>query len=256
MKGMRITNALLPILGLVLFASAAMAQGILGTKHNLSTGQNVVGNIRTNNGTGEVCVFCHTPHGADTTVAAPLWNRAINTSGGYTPYTSTSFDAGTNNTAPQPDGTSLACLSCHDGTIAFDALRNKPGPGGYDPLAPSAGWAFERVGGAAIGNTMPAGITNLGTDLTNDHPVSMVFANAWSPSSASGTNDHTTGFNDPTVGSCGGTGDCYFANGVKISAGKVQCTSCHDPHRADTPTFLRVPNTGSALCVTCHRKNV
>jgi len=255
MKKINVAYLLMPILSLLFLASVAQAQGILSTKHNLSTGQAIAGNIRTTNGTGEVCVFCHTPHGADTTVAAPLWNRLINTGGSYTPYTSPSFDAGAANTAPAPDGTSLACLSCHDGTIAFDALRNLPGSGGFNDPAVSAGWAFERVGGGAIGNTMPAGITNLGTDLTNDHPISMVYANALSPSSASGTNDHATGFNDPP-GGISATGDSYYTTGVKISAGKVQCTSCHDPHRADTLTFLRTNNTGSALCVTCHKKNV
>ena len=27
------------------------------------------------NNYGEVCVYCHTPHGANRTLAAPLWNR-------------------------------------------------------------------------------------------------------------------------------------------------------------------------------------
>jgi len=254
MNGTKTISVVLGAIGLLAFATIAQAQGILDTKHNLSTGQTGTGNIRTTDGTERVCVFCHTPHGADTAVAAPLWNRKTAT-GPYTPYTSPSFDAGTANVAPPPSGTSLACLSCHDGTIAFDALRNLPGSGGYDPTAPSAGWSFERIGSGAIGNTMPAGITNIGTDLTNDHPISMIYVNAFSPSSASGTNDHTTGFNDPP-GGISATGDSYFANGVKISAGLVQCTSCHDPHRADTPTFLRTNNNASNLCLTCHRKNV
>lgn len=29
----------------------------------------------TRNDYGEVCVYCHTPHGANTTTAVPLWNR-------------------------------------------------------------------------------------------------------------------------------------------------------------------------------------
>lgn len=256
MKGLKTLGVFFAAVGFLVLTAEAQAQGILNTKHNLSTGQNIAGNIRTTDGTERVCVFCHTPHGADTAVAAPLWNRRTAT-GPYTPYTSPSFDAGTANTAPPPSGTSLACLSCHDGTIAFDALRNLPGSGGYDPTAPNAGWNFERVGGASLGPspTMPAGITNIGTDLTNDHPISMVYTNALSPSSASGTNDHATGFNDPP-GGISTTGDSYFANGVKISAGLVQCTSCHDPHRADTPTFLRTDNNASNLCLTCHRKNV
>lgn len=244
------------LLALVMPASAA---GIADTKHNLSSGAAGTQIHQTN--TAEICVFCHTPHGSDTAIEAPLWNRGINT-GVYEVYASPSFDAGTNNAAPPPDGVSLACLSCHDGTIAFDALRNLPGSGGYNPSAPSAGYTFQNTGG---GNVMPndGRITNLGfplsggnPDLRNDHPVSMIYANALSPSSTSGTNDHATGFKDPPSG-ISATGDSYFVNGVKIVKGKVQCTSCHDPHRSNTPTFLRVDNgnQNSQVCLTCHNKD-
>jgi predicted CXXCH cytochrome family protein len=219
-------------------AGGAGAAGIQDTKHNLSTSG--TGTIHATSGTAEVCVFCHTPHGADTTVAAPLWNRAVNIAG-YTMYTSATYDATTD---AQPTGVSQACLSCHDGTIAFDALRNRPGPGGYSETPTSAGWTFI---GAAAGNLMPDGVTKLGQDLTNDHPISMQYTTAMSPSSTSGTNDHATGFKAPTAD--------VFTNGVRLYSGKVQCGSCHDPHRSDTPTFLRVSNDGSALCLTCHRKD-
>ena len=267
--------AVLVLAGVAIFASGAEAQrtpgnltpgaaGIQNTKHNLSNAANFI-NTQDAAANKEICVFCHTPHGADTTVAAPLWNRKIN-SGTYTVYSSPSFDASPTNDgkAPQPNGVSLACLSCHDGTIAFDALRNLPGSGGYDPTATSAGWVFNNGN-----NIMPTGrITNLGDpqvggqpDLSNDHPISMCYADAKSPSSLSGTNDHATGFYEPTGGSaCSDVVDKYFANGLKIAAGKVQCSSCHDPHRSDNVTFLRIDNggkgnEGSAICLTCHKKN-
>ncbi|QSX37699.1 cytochrome c3 family protein [Shewanella sedimentimangrovi] len=34
----------------------------------------------------------------------------------------------------------------------------------------------------------------------------------------------------------------------------VECASCHDPHQADTATFLRIDNRGSAVCLACHVK--
>ena len=39
-----------------------------------------------------------------------------------------------------------------------------------------------------------------------------------------------------------------------VEDGKVQCGSCHYAHgsRASYGMFLRVDNTGSALCMTCH----
>lgn len=224
------------------------SQGILDTKHNLSTtggtGANrVVGGqeLYLSTGTAEVCVFCHTPHGSDSAVGAPLWNRAINTSGGYQMYSSPTFDA---TIATQPTGVSLVCLSCHDGTIAFDALRNLPGPGGFDsnPAAAGrnpAGWTWN----LGIKSLSGRGITELGTDLRNDHPVSMIYATAKSPSSTSGTNDFATGFYDPPK------------NNLPLYDGIVQCGTCHDPHRSNTQTFLRISNNGSILCLSCHKKD-
>ncbi|MFQ5852446.1 MAG: cytochrome c3 family protein [Candidatus Binatia bacterium] len=260
MKGPKMILAAFALFGFVSLTSGAWAAGIADTKHNLSTsGTGIIhldGTVGTSP-TTNICVFCHTPHGADTTVEAPLWNRAVTTSG-YTPYSSPTLDSGTSNSAPQPTGASVACLSCHAGDIAFDALRNLPGSGGFDSNPAKTGvtdWGFT----GTTDKKMPAGVTNLGLDLSNDHPVSILYTAAFSPSSSSGTNDHATGFKDPT-GPISSTGDTYFANGLKLSKGLVQCTSCHDPHRSDNPTFLRIDNAGSgnaasAVCLTCHKKD-
>lgn len=257
MKTAKTIYVLLAILGLLGFASATRAAGIADTKHNLSSSG--TGSIHVSSGTSEICVFCHTPHGADTGVAAPLWNRA-QTTATFSMYTSPTLDA---SAGSAPTGTSLACLSCHDGTVAFDAIRNLPGSGGFTNSPSAAGtstWTF--VGTAD--KKMPAGIiTNIGTDLTNDHPISMVYADARSPSSTSAL--QTAGFRAiVTTGSkkCVGGADCNDAAALPLSsatiggaADYVQCTSCHDPHRSDTPTFLRKSNAGSALCLTCHVKD-
>ena len=34
---------------------------------------------------------------------------------------------------------------------------------------------------------------------------------------------------------------------------RVECSSCHDPHDNAYGNFLRMPNTGSRLCLTCHQ---
>ncbi len=179
---------------------------------------------------GEICVACHTPHNSDTTVAeAPLWNHEL-TVATFTPYTSTTgtLDA----TVGQPDGTSKLCLSCHDGTVALDSF------------------------GGATGATTIGGGKNLGTDLTNDHPISMTF------DAALATTDGT--LFDPTVktvtigeGTQSKTGTLAA---VMLSANKVQCTSCHDVHNTNTVAgnpgkpLLKVSKTGSALCLACHNK--
>jgi cytochrome c553 len=99
-------------------------------------------------GTSEVCVFCHTPHGAAPNVqgGAPLWNRKTHDSGDFTPYSAPNFDAA-GQTPGQPKGVSLACLSCHDGVIAIDALINAPGSGGFL----EANRASDINGGTSVG---------------------------------------------------------------------------------------------------------
>ena len=63
--------------------SAASAMGsIANTRHNLTQSYLAdragIMNIARND-YGEVCVYCHTPHGASTQTTAPLWNRTMNT---------------------------------------------------------------------------------------------------------------------------------------------------------------------------------
>lgn len=42
---------------------------------------------------------------------------------------------------------------------------------------------------------------------------------------------------------------------IKLPDGRIQCTSCHDPHNTDRhPRLLVKSNRRSALCLSCHRK--
>ncbi len=105
------------------------AEDVANTKHNFFLNQDI-GYSTTN--TTEICVFCHTPHGgrpSTASTAVPLWNRAFpNDAAVYTMYDSPNFD-GQQFTKPQ--GVSLACLSCHDGSVGIDSLINAPGSGGF-----------------------------------------------------------------------------------------------------------------------------
>lgn len=191
---------------------------VVETLHNLShaASNNVygAGSLRDY---GEVCVYCHTPHGGQT--AAPLWNRNFSTAT-YQMYDGNHSSTIDMTVDPQPTGVSQACLSCHDGTVGLDVVVNVPN---------------RYTGGGAIGTRMPAGgFTNLGTDLRNDHPVSVAFDN---------TADNK--FHSASE---------IEAAGLRFYNGKVQCGSCHNPHTAENRPFLRVSNNGSALCLTCHIK--
>jgi hypothetical protein len=137
-----------------LFIGDGHAASVVGSRHDLSSTNpdanavKVTGDGGTGYDTTQVCVFCHTPHGSQSrdTVDAPLWNRGITTAT-YQPYQSPTLDSGVGGVAPQPDGVSLACLSCHDGTVALDLLVNKPGAGGWiDPTDKTLGGNTNRIG--------------------------------------------------------------------------------------------------------------
>ena len=280
----------------VLIGQDAVAQ-IAGTKHNLGTGR-VTGvtmdPTRTNEfgataggvgGTNEICVFCHTPHGSDTSAAVPLWNRSLPTGTTYTTYNSlgtTSLDGAT-----APVGSvSLACLSCHDGGQAMNIVINQPGSGGYNSggAAMAGSWSGTRQNSGVI-----SGIANLGTDLRNDHPIGIQYAGgpkSGTPPTAGGNTAYdsslfrdadfratsSTTLNNGTTpvwwvdtGSSGSgtrekTDMLLYTRTVAGIGGTdgtaqpfVECASCHDPHTAN-PTFLRIQNTASAVCLACHIK--
>jgi hypothetical protein len=267
-------------------AAPALAQRIAdvkGTRHNLSA--DGPGSTRAAAGaTTEVCVFCHTPHGATQSdlggapLRSPLWNRRVPAGATYTPYTSASLDAQSivDGLNAQPGGSSKLCLSCHDGTLAI---------GNVNVLNGNANASIPMTG-TGPGGTMPAGegvqsgfTRFLGTDLRNDHPISLTFNSAlaardgelrpvdaaqrWPAGSGAVLGVRTPGFKpllplEPT-GNAG--------------AGQVQCATCHDPHLRELDAakgnqkFLRTqrfqestPTTthdaaGDTICLACHDKN-
>ncbi|MCX6268382.1 MAG: 6-bladed beta-propeller, partial [Bacteroidetes bacterium] len=95
------------------------AQSIVNTRHNLSV--NGPGEMRANS-EEEICLFCHTPHSSRP--ESPLWNRR-EPGVTYNLYKSSTMQA----LPGQPDGTSMLCLSCHDGTIALGSLISRSGVG-------------------------------------------------------------------------------------------------------------------------------
>ena len=123
----------------------------------------------------------------------------------------------------------------------------------------------------------PNNIVNLGKDLQNDHPIGVEYAGGGCEAVAGVTCDPVAGdTGDPDFQDALRTGagiDQWFvdtaggAAGVRektdmilytrnFAAGNgpgVECGSCHDPHN-ETGLFLRIDNTGSAVCLACHIK--
>jgi predicted CXXCH cytochrome family protein len=275
----------------LLFAASAQAavSGITTTKHNLSTtGTGSGTRVNSNSGTDQICVFCHTPHGSNTTAAVPLWNKTIPTTAVFTSY-ATLQTSSLNGEMLAVGSVSQACLSCHDGTQAMDNMMNAPGAG----TAQTGTWNW--TGANQTGGLLKAGIiTNIGEDLRNDHPIGIQycgggltgsgttvsgtcadgdFINAGTVPISTTSDGRTATFKTATINnnkvfwidldgnSTRGKADINlytrsFTGGANTPS--VECGSCHDPHVAskdqDNIMFMRVTTAGSKICLSCHVK--
>ena len=205
-----LTTSLLALGAVGLLAATVFAQGgssVAQTKHNLSASG--PGPVRVA-GVQGVCIFCHTPHAANP--IGPLWNRR-DPGTYYQVYRSSTLTA----TVGQPTGTSRMCLSRHDGTIALTQTYNS-----NNALAGSV-------------YITPQDRGYIGTDLTDDHPISFTYDSALAAKN--------TQLNDPAS----------IPKALPLDQNRqLQCTTCHDPHNDSLGYFLRMDNRASAMCTSCH----
>lgn len=250
-------------------SSGAKISDIRNTRHNLSSSG--LGSVKAVSET-EICVFCHTPHHSENIPGAPLWNRKLS-GATYTPYISSSLDT---IGVDQPDGSSKLCLSCHDGTLAIGAVNVLNGAfTDQDPTTEDIALL-----GVDIDKTMAPGrgsltgfTRDIGTMLTNDHPISFTYDTNLSIADGE--------LQDPALSTVIATRDSSNNPLIPLELdslgnAKLQCISCHDPHiRDDTLTppdsgkFLRLnrlqanaPPDGVAfnpandiVCLGCHDKS-
>jgi predicted CXXCH cytochrome family protein len=245
-------------------ATAPTGTSVAVSKHNLSI--SIPGSTNNAYGTNQVCLPCHTPHQMPDTTVGKLWNHQLNPAASYTLYGNSS------SYLTSIDEVSRKCLGCHDGTIAVDSFGGHTGTHG----------------------TINAGyVVGAGGNLTHDHPIDVqyntsgnytltsstdvngvtTYSPAWSAtarnndpksftitgytSSKWGAKTYTVtalsalSFYTPsgavtTVSDAGG-------HSATTASQYVYCRTCHDPHN-NLYSFLRVPNDGSQLCLTCHNK--
>ena len=263
---MRLTIIKKTVFLLFLFAAAgSVSGGVEGTAHDLSATQG-----------GDVCGFCHTPHGA--IGGTPLWNHRLSNAY-YQIYQSTSLQA----KPGQPTGSSKLCLSCHDGTIALgDTVR-----GNYS------------------GAKIPPGKTNLDTDLSDDHPIGFVYSGSLSaedtqlrtPSSLPESlklkdgllqcttchdphdnkygkfltmsnvrsqmciNCHDmegwiTSAHESSNASVVAADDLYLKTSEYSTMSDIGCNNCHRPHSAGGKQRLLHFQRSEANCLNCHNGSV
>jgi len=171
---------------------------IKGSKHDLSsTGYYALDAVGITMQT-EICVFCHTPHGAnididmvggDDPIPAPLWNRSL--TAGLNGESFTAYSSATMNAicATIPNPVSLVCLSCHDealvgagdggvvGATEMHQLVNPPNLMDSENCE-QLGSCVNCAACHPDGGILPENWFQIGPDLSNDHPISMSYADA------------------------------------------------------------------------------
>jgi predicted CXXCH cytochrome family protein len=202
----------LAIVASLFFAGAAFAQtgNMSGTGHDFGDSAGFSGDSWKSSNGLRTCNVCHTTHTGDMSIAGvPLWDHELTTATFQTYVGVNMF----NTASATPSGATQLCLSCHDGTLGLDSF----GANGRTSTA------------TALNGTSSAFI---GTDLRDDHPVSVVY---------------------------GGVSAGLFATignpAVTAPGGSVECSSCHEPHNsAGVDNMLVLDPAGSALCNACHNK--
>ncbi|MBI3658459.1 MAG: cytochrome c3 family protein [Acidobacteria bacterium] len=192
-------------------------------------------------GASQACDFCHAPNKYGTLMPEPSssWNVKVNP-GPYRIYGGSPTFAGSATIRdPSAAGSAnaaaymtMVCLSCHDGTVTEAVFYNRVDLG--------------REGSFTAPNIGQSG----GPGLSNDHPVDYVY------SAALATADG--GLKAPLEGaairvpSVGASALPLFKDQPNDASGRVECATCHNPHNNANGKFLRMANSGTALCLNCH----
>lgn len=229
------------VIGAALALPTLAQATIIGSPHDLSQAS-----WNTRKG---VCSPCHSAHHTDPAQLIPLWSHATSTAT-FTPYTSPTMQA----TAGQPTGTSLACLSCHDGTVAINQLASGQQGPTLEYIDPSA---------------------QIGPNLHTTHPISFTYDAALATSDGALNNPDTYKVGDP-VPSAGNTPPVPATWSGTSLTGKtlneallgnnhrMECSSCHDVHKdiGSAPSsgiMIKISGQdtsgrGSTICRNCHLK--
>ncbi|MDI6804070.1 MAG: cytochrome c3 family protein [Bacteroidota bacterium] len=228
-------------------SSVVLAQTslMLNTKHDLRVTSTKTNAQYIAGASDRLCSYCHSPHIPAAGVKDPLWARTAKSGQNWGSYTGIQMDATaidpSDNTGDQHKNVSNMCLSCHDGSAMYTsaAYVKRPHVTGTDPWVP-----YETRTVADIPNRDRNKIVS-GTDYPNlghTHPVNFNYADALATDGALNTPANTQ--------------YAYLDGTTKVGrlfGGKVQCSSCHNPHKTDTK-MVQGTLTDGKLCVACHAK--
>ncbi len=251
------------------------ANGIGFSRHNLGK----YGGNERREVTFDICVYCHTPH-RPSNKGGPLWLSKAAASANFTAY-GTSIRRSKISTEGL-GSPSLACLSCHDGSTAFDNLANSPGKKREPQRKTPAYWGL-LLDETKMNQSLVSTRLRLGPRLTNDHPVNILFRGgqyaSLRPKSTIISRINlvaglrtTNALSIPNLWSIKGFISDTATIADLLRDGRIECSSCHDPHFNNKSwvearktfkdwndmdgLFLRRVggNFASGVCRTCHGK--
>lgn len=236
----------------VVMADLTPGSGIMATSHDLSsaTGHGAAYNagLLADAPLDRICIYCHAPHHTITTAQAaangityyPLWNHDVTLVTTWTTYQNTDP---ANPVIPDdiqhqlsaelgdPASVSKLCLSCHDGTVAISSYGN------FDGSSSHHTGNINATGRILIGS---------GGNLQNHHPIGFNYDDV------AAADDE---IKSPTTALMG-TNPFGLTIEDLLWNRSIECSSCHDVHNTKNTglKFLRVEDTNSNLCFSCHRK--
>ncbi|HYD62674.1 MAG TPA: hypothetical protein VEC35_20130, partial [Noviherbaspirillum sp.] len=267
---------LLTVLAQAAITATNKVSDVRGTKHNFSAtpdgtttpsgGKVPARTIKASTET-QVCVFCHTPHNAESgalgtapnTYSAPLWNRKLSQET-YQTYDSSSMNAASAELSAGPGGGSKLCLSCHDGTMGVDKVGVLNGVKNATISMASGTSPVKMPGDSSTGFTR-----NIGVELKADHPISFTYDSALATADGELRAPDGVAVGNRVAGTT--------PPKLPLDKSQMQCTTCHDPHLRDNATgngnakFLRANRfqvsqptgggfnaTNDIICLACHDK--
>jgi len=268
----RYANGLLvAALGLSLASSAAAytgtyvpGAGINDTVHDLGVSKNGMNYTAIPaDPLQRICIFCHAPHNTwklspanggpgvgvgsgtqapDAFDYLPLWNHDLTPN--YALFTMYQNGPGAPQTGPkasqaiqngmEPGGTSLLCLSCHDGSVAVNAYGNA-----------NAECATSSGGGGTIGSCYVIGKDAY---LGNHHPIGFDY------DAVQAVDDEIRSADTADLTATSSVRDHLYGAGNTV----MECGTCHAVHNKGNTgeTLLWRSDINSELCLTCHDKGL
>jgi predicted CXXCH cytochrome family protein len=218
---------------------------VVGSRHDLGANNSAPGATL-------VCEFCHSPHKTNPTPGAGkepplLWNIQIK-AGPFAVYGGSSTFQGADIRDPSGAGAStmasymsLLCLSCHDGTVTQSNFYRVWTT--YADMTMTNSFSFS---GQNIGDNPNEATVGLG----NDHPVDFTYSAALAAAEGGlQTPTEGSGVRIPSVGKS--VKLPLFKDAATDVSGRLECATCHNVHNGQE-YFLRIKNTGSAMCLNCH----